>query len=483
MAEATAPGLEPPVVPLGAAVVAPPFSKGYVRYVMWLLLGVYIINFLDRQVLNILVEDIKLELKLTDTEMGLMGGLAFAIFYTVLGIPIARLAERKNRAVIIGASVTVWSGMTALCATAGNFWQLILYRIGVGVGEAGCTPPAHSLIVDYVPKEKRASALAFYSMGTPIGGLLGLILGGLVADAYGWRAAFLVAGLPGLAFALLAFLTLKEPRARLARHAAQVQAASATFSETVRYLAGKRTFWFIAFAAAIKAFIGYGHAPFTASFFFRNHTAEVARLAELFGDLMGFNLQSRGFVGLALGIMGGTAGTIGALLGGVIADRFGRKDLRAYMVTPAIASLLTIPIYIAAVTVPSAIVAFCLLAINALLGTLWYGPVYGTGQSVVPPHMRATAAAILLFIINLIGLGLGPLAVGALSDFMANTALAEHGLSVHACRTAVGAAKAVCADETGDGVRWALILSTLAGLVAFACFWTARRTIREDVVS
>ena len=138
-----------------------PYSKGYSTYVMWLLLGIYIVNFLDRQVLNILIEDIKLELTLTDTQMGLLGGLAFAIFYTVLGIPIARLAERRNRAYIIGTSVAVWSGFTALCATAGNFWQLIAYRIGVGVGEAGCTPPAHSLIVDYVPKEKRASALAF----------------------------------------------------------------------------------------------------------------------------------------------------------------------------------------------------------------------------------------------------------------------------------------------------------------------------------
>jgi MFS family permease len=478
MTEAVNPGSTP-----AAETQALPYSKGYSTYVMWLLLGIYIINFLDRQVLNILIEDIKLELTLTDTQMGLLGGLAFAIFYTVLGIPIARLAERKNRAYIIGTSVAVWSGFTALCATAGNFWQLIAYRIGVGVGEAGCTPPAHSLIVDYVPKEKRASALAFYSMGTPIGSLVGLVMGGLVADAYGWRAAFLVAGLPGLVFALLAFFTLKEPRARLARHSAQVQAGMATFGETLRYLGTKKTFWFIAFAAAIKAFIGYGHAPFTASFFFRNHTEEVARLATYFGDIFGFDLQSRGFVGLALGIMGGTAGAIGAIAGGLIADRFGRNDLRAYMVTPAIASLVTIPVYITAVTIGSAPVAFCLLAINAFLGTLWYGPVYGTAQSVVPPHMRATAAAILLFIINLIGLGLGPVAVGALSDLSANMMLTNAGLSVEACKTAVGAAKATCASAVGEGVRYALIISALFGLIAFACFWIARKTIREDNIS
>jgi MFS family permease len=483
MTEAVSSGVDSGSAPTAAEAEAQPFSKGYTNYVMWLLLGIYIINFLDRQVLNILIEDIKLELKLTDTQMGLLGGLAFAIFYTFLGIPIARLAERKNRAVIIGSSVAVWSGFTAMCATVGNFWQLLLYRIGVGVGEAGCTPPAHSLIVDYVPKEKRASALAFYSMGTPIGTLVGLIMGGLVADAYGWRAAFLVAGAPGLIFALLAFFTLKEPRARLARHAAHVQAASATFGQTVRYLTGKPTFWFISMAAAVKAFIGYGHAPFTASFFFRNHTEEVSRLATFWGDLLGFDLQSRGFVGLALGIMGGIAGTVGALAGGMIADRFGKHDLRAYMVTPAIASLLTIPIYILAVTVDSAILAFCLLAMNAFLGTLWYGPVYGTGQSVVPPHMRATAAALLLFIINLVGLGLGPLAVGAVSDLSANMILQGTGLDVGSCREAVGAAKATCAAASGEGVRWALILSTLFGLVAFFGFWKARKSIREDVVS
>jgi len=406
-------------------------------------------------VINILAEPIKEDLGLADWQLGLMSGLAFAVFYTFLGIPIARLAERKNRAFIIGGATAVWSGFTALCATAGNFWQLIIYRIGVGVGEAGCTPPAHSLIVDYTPKEKRASALAFYSMGTPIGSLLGLVMGGLIADAYGWRAAFLVAGVPGIVFALLAFFTLKEPRKLIAQHSAQVMAASATFGQTMAYLMQRKTFWFIAFAAAIKAFIGYGHAPFTASFFLRNHGEEIASLSASFG------LGPVGFLGLALGVISGTAGAIGSWAGGWIADKYGRKDLRAYMVAPAIASLITIPVYITVVSLDNAAPALFLLAVNAFLGTLWYGPVYGTGQSVVPPHMRATAAAILLFIINLIGLGLGPLAVGLLSDYF------NKGMGL-------GAA---------EGVRWALITSTLFGLIAFGCFWQARKTIREETVS
>ncbi len=453
MTDAVTPGVAPATAPATPQVM--PFSKGYRRYAMWLLLGIYVINFLDRQVINILAEPIKEDLGLADWQLGLMSGLAFAVFYTFLGIPIARLAERKNRAVIIGSAVAVWSGFTALCATAGNFWQLIIFRIGVGVGEAGCTPPAHSLIVDYTPKEKRASALAFYSMGTPIGGLLGLVIGGLVADAYGWRAAFLVAGVPGLLFAALALFTLKEPRKILAQHSAQVTAASATFGETLKYLSKRNTFWFIAFAAAIKAFIGYGHAPFTASFFLRNHTEEIGALADR------FNLGPVGFLGLALGLISGTAGAIGSYVGGWIADKYGRSDLRAYMVAPAIASLVTIPVYITAVSIDSAAIALWILAINAFLGTLWYGPVYGTGQSVVPPHMRATASALLLFIINLVGLGLGPLAVGILSDVF---------------NKSMGMGPA-------EGIRWALIVSALFGLVSFACFWLARRTIREDTVS
>ncbi len=446
----------PPPATEGIQPLAPPVRT----YALSLLLGIYTINFLDRQVVNILAEPIKQDLGLADWQLGLMSGLAFALFYTVLGIPIARLAERSNRPMIIGTAVAVWSGFTALCGVAQNFFQLILFRIGVGVGEAGCTPPAHSLISDYVPKEKRSTALAFYSMGTPIGGLLGLIFGGLIADAYGWRVAFFVAGVPGILFAILAYFTLPEPRKELAKRAEKIQAASATFGETLKALMGKKTFWYISFAAAIKAFIGYGHAPFTASFFLRNHPEQVQALASSVGATVGYNLQSVGFLGLALGLMSGTAGALGSWLGGFLADRYGARDLRAQMIAPAIASLVTVPIYIFAVSVGSVPLALLLLTVNGLLGTIWYGPVYGTAQSIVPPHMRATTSAILLFIINLIGLGLGPLAVGLLSDYFAV------GMNM----------------GSGEGVRWALIVSSAFGLLAFFCFWMATRTIREDNV-
>lgn len=427
-------------------------SASYRGYALTLLLVIYILNFVDRSVINILAEPIKNDLKLLDWHIGLLSGLAFAVFYTFLGLPIAQIAERSDRPMIIAWSLAIWSAFTALSGMAQNFTHLILARIGVGIGEAGCTPPAHSLITDIVPKERRASALAFYSMGIPLGGLVGMALGGVVADAYGWRIAFFVCGLPGLVLAGITALTLFETRTKAMRAATKPLNWS-DFRIALTALSQKRTFWLIAGAASIKAFVGYGHAPFTASFFLRNHSVEIALLGQQWG------LQSVGTIGIALGVIGGLAGAFGAMLGGLIADRFGAKDLRAYVSVPAIAALLTIPVYYFALTVPSAQAGVAILAVNAILGTLWYGPVYATTQSVVPPHMRATAAAILLFIINLIGLGLGPLAVGALSDVLAK----------------------VYGFGGAEGLRWALILSVLPNVIAFWLFWQARTTIRQDV--
>ena len=281
-------------------------------------------------------------------------------------------------------------------------------------------------------------------------------MGGVIADAWGWRTAFLVAGLPGLLFALIVFLTMREPRNALPPEArAQHAPGKGHFKATLQYLSSKPTFWFVAFAAAIKAFIGYGHAPFTASFFFRNHGEEVASLAAMFG------LKSAGFLGLALGLMGGAAGVISSWLGGFIADQAAKRDLRAYMSVPAIASLLSPCAFVFAMLVDSAVAALFILLIPGLLGSLWYGPVYATAQGLVPIQMRATTASIMLFIINMVGLGLGPLAVGVLSDILAGP-------------MGMGSA---------EGVRWALIISAMLGVGAFGLFWMARRTIREEMVS
>jgi MFS family permease len=455
MPEASAPA------PLGASIsdgtpaAVPLVSAAFRRYALVILLLVYTVNFLDRQIVSILAEPIKNDLHLKDWHIGLMSGFAFAMFYCFLGLPIARLAESFNRVWIIGGSLAVWSGFTIACGQAANFVQLVLARIGVGIGEAGCTPTAHSLISDYVPKEQRASALAFFSIGTPLGGLIGLAMGGIMADLFGWRKAFLLAGLPGLLLTVVVFLTLREPRKQIAKDAAAHAPGKGHFAATLKYLTAKKTFWFIAFAAAVKAFIGYGHGPFTASMFFRIHPEEIASLAAMFG------LKSAGFLGLALGLMGGTAGIISSWVGGWIADQAAKRDIRAYMSVPAVASILSPIIYIFAIFQDSAAWAIVLLVLPGLLGSLWYGPVYSSAQGLVPPHMRATAASILLFIINMVGLGLGPLAVGFLSDFLAG----PMGLG------------------SAEGVRWALALSSLMGVIAFALFWMARKTIREEMVS
>jgi MFS family permease len=455
MSEASAPAPLGASISEGTPLAVPLVSDSYRKYALVVLLLVYTVNFLDRQVVSILAEPIKNDLHIKDWQIGLMTGFAFAIFYTMLGLPIARMAESKNRVWIIAGSLTVWSGFTIACGQAGNFVQLVLARIGVGVGEAGCTPTSHSLIADYVPREKRASALAFFSIGTPLGGLLGLAAGGVMADLYGWRTAFLLAGLPGLVLTVVVLLTLREPRKQIAADAAHHAPGKGHFAATLKYLAGRRTFWLIAFAAATQAFIGYGNAPFVASFFFRNHGPEVAELAGHFG------LKAAGFMGLALGLIGGSAGIASSWLGGWLADKAAKRDLRAYMSVPAIAAIISPFFYAAAMLNPTAVGALATMVIPGLLGSLWYGPVYASGQGLVPPHMRATAASILLFIINLIGLGLGPLAVGALSDILAGP---------------VGLGSA-------NGVRWALICSSSCSLIAFVFFWLARKSIREEMVS
>lgn len=433
----------------------PPVSPAYRRYALTVLLIIYILNFLDRQIVAILAEPIKHDLHLADWQLGVMTGLAFALFYTVLGIPIARYAETGHRPRIIAAAAGLWSLFTLACGFAQNFFQLVACRVGVGIGEAGCTPPAHSLITDYTPRERRASALAFYALGTPLGGLLGLALGGLIADAYGWRTAFLFAGLPGLLMALVAWTTLREPRRQLNIDMAALKASRPDFKTAMAEIRSKRTFWLIAFAAAIKAFIGYGAAAFLAPFFFRNHAAELTVLA---GDV---GLGLTGFLGVALGIVLGLTGAIGTWLGGYLADKYGARDLRAYVAIPAISTLMGIPFYIAGLMTNSAVFALIMFAFPPVLNTLWYGPGYAAVQGLVRPQTRATASAVLLFIINLIGLGLGPLGVGAVSDFLSG----PMGLG------------------SAEGVRWSLMIFILSGAVASGLFWLARSSIREEMVS
>lgn len=431
-------------------------GPGYRGYALIVLFIIYTLNFLDRQVVSILAEPIKNDLKLADWQLGLMTGFAFAFLYTILGLPIARISERANRPLLIGCAVAIWSGFTALCGLAQNFWQLVLARVGVGVGEAGCSPPAMSLIADYAPKEQRASALAVYLMGAPVGGLLGMAMGGVVADHWGWRAAFLVAGAPGLVVALLAGLTLVEPRKRLTQEQrVSVQEQAPPLKEALKEFARSRTYWFVVSAVTMKAFISYGTTAFIGSFFFRNHADELASLSASVG------LQSAGFLGLALGLVTGLVGAFGTWGGGHLADRLGKNDLRGYMVLPAVGAIVAIPFSLTALSVDSLPLALAIFVIPSLLNAVWQGPAYATIQGLVQPRTRATATAVLLFVANLVGLGLGPLIVGIMSDVISN---------------ALG-------GDPAASVRWSLIVVALFGLPCGLLFWGARKHIRAETVS
>lgn len=443
---------EPRVAPAADAGVPALPERAYRRYALILLMLIYVFNMIDRQVVSILAEPIKRDLGLADWQLGLMTGLAFALLYTVMGLPVARWAERGDRPVIISLAVALWSLFTVASGFAQNFAQLLLARVGVGVGEAGCTPPALSLIADTVPKENRASATAVYMLGAPIGSLLGLALGGLIADAYGWRAAFVGVGVPGLLLAAVAALTLREPRRGQPRITAPTEAND--FRAALRELNSKRAYKCIVGGVTLSAFVTYGALAFTGSFFFRNHGPALAEAAA------GFGLGSAGFLGLALGVTSGLMAIIGTLLGGALGDYFARRDARALVVIPAAGALLGLPFSIAAVLTDSFGLALILLLIPGLLSGLALGPAYGVIQSLVQPTTRATATAVLLFVANLIGLGLGPLSLGLFSDF-----LATQGFS------------------SGEALRMALLSF---GMLAFPCsalFWTARRTLREEIVS
>ncbi|MGB5324655.1 MAG: MFS transporter, partial [Pseudomonadales bacterium] len=295
------------------------------RIALAMLTIAYALNFIDRQILVILQESIKVDMGLSDVQLGLLSGFSFALVYITAGIPIAYWADRGNRRNIIALAVAVWSGMTALSGLAANYTQLLLARIGVGIGEAGGSPPAHAIISDYYPPHKRGGALAIYSMGLHFGILLGFLFGGLISEMFGWRMAFMAVGLPGVLFALVFYFVVQEPERGRWETASQA-AYKPTLRETMQLLKSYRSFWYIAAGTGFTAFVGYGNGNFAPSFLIRSH---------------GFSV---GEVGVILAFFGGGAGMIGALLGGFLADKLGTRDKRWYVWLPACASLLAVPL-------------------------------------------------------------------------------------------------------------------------------------------
>lgn len=414
-------------------------TKTPLRLALWVLLVVYIFNFLDRQIVNILAEPISRDLDLSDTQIGLMTGIAFAAFYTVLGIPIAGYADRPstNRVRLISGALVIWSAMTALCGVAQNFAQLLLARIGVGVGEAGCTPAAHSLIAELAPPEKRSSAMAFYALGIPIGSLLGLALGGVLADQLGWRMAFLVVGLPGILLAAFVTLLLRDPR-MLKLESAESTQQQMSLGEALRQIMTSRAFVLLVIAGSTASFLSYGKATWVAIFFQRTHGL------------------STGETGLTLGLATAVGAVTGTWLGGWLADRYGHTNRKHVLTAPAVGMLLAVPIQFASYFVTNWAAAALLLVLPYALNSLYYGPTYSSAQGLVPVRARAMASAALLFCQNLIGLGLGPLFFGMLSDGF----------------------KPIAGDES---VRWALYGAAFLGLVPAFFFWRASLRLNEEL--
>jgi len=459
-----------------------PVSKNYGRYALTLLVMIYTVNFLDRQILSSIGDTIKADLHLTDSQMGALGGIFFAALYTILGIPIARLADKKNRPWIMAISLATWSGFTVLSAYARNYAVLAFARAGVSIGEAGCSPTAHSLLADYFPKERRATALAIYSMGISIGTLLGFALGGFVAERWGWRTAFLVAGLPGLFFAVVAIFTLNEPRSKLSKDVQRLANESSHISLLAVFSALEKrpTFWLFALGGAITSFVSYAHAQFLTPFFLRNHGAELTTLAGQFGLAPDPGKPPLFFTSLALGLSAGIGGAFGSWLGGVLADKLGMKDIRNYALFPLLVPFISIPVLWYVATTDNLMLAFWLMLIPNIGVGAWWGPVYGGVQGLVPPAMRASAAAVLLFVINMIGLGGGPTAFGMGIDAFDNHYLAASNLDVNACKTAVDTAKATCASASAQAIKATLIASTLFIPLAMVCFFFSRGTIKRE---
>ena len=411
-------------------------NSSYKWFVLAMLTMVYAFNFIDRQILVILQEPIKGELGLSDTQLGLLTGLAFAALYVTLGIPIARWADLGNRKNIVALSLAFWSAMTAISGAVSNFFQLFLARIGVGVGEAGGSPPAHSIISDYFPPKQRATALSIYSAGIYFGILLGYLIGGIIAKQYGWRMAFYALGIPGILFAIFIYFSIKEPIKGQSDAAGAVE-ENPPLKEVMRVLFKKKTFVFLALATGFHTFGTYGVGNFLPSFLQRVHGVDIAT------------------AGIVLGLTTGLGGILGSFLGGFISDRLQHRDIRWYLWVPILAGLINIIPIIILITTENAQLAMGITFVTGTLIAVFLGPSIAVTHSLVNAKMRAFASAILFFILNLIGLGFGPLVVGAVSDMMS--------------------------AEYGDmSLKWGFAVTIFTSIIALILFYLASKHYPEE---
>lgn len=424
------------------------------HYALIILTLAYTSSHVDRGIVNILMPSIKATFGVNDMLLGLMSGLVFALFYATLGVPIAMWADRGNRRNIIALAVTVWSAMTAACGLAGSFSQLLAARIGVGIGEAGSSPPSHSMISDLYPKEQRSTAMSVYAVGVYAGAMIGLVVGGYVVQHYGWRATFFVVGLPGLVIAALVRFTLKEPVRGAADGLAHLATSDAVERQGVSlsmlklysigllhvfvHLWQTKSARHVIIGLTLVSFIGYGGLIFGPSFFSRSLGLDMAKIGLIFG--------------LTAGFVGGT----GAVLGGYLADRLSRTDMRWNAWVIAVAKLLAMPLFVVFYMSSDLNIMIPVYVLSSLLGAFYLGPSFAMIQSLTPPHMRALASAVMLFVLNFIALGFGPLTVGFLSDRL------EPYFGI-------------------ESLRWALFATSFLGLWAAVHYYWAGQTYEADL--
>ncbi len=430
----------------GSPAVAAPSPRER-RWALALLLAVATVAFIDRTILNTVGEAVKRDLGLSDLQLGILGGAAFALLHGVLGIPVARLAERKSRARIIAIAVGVWSAMTALCGFAGGFAGLLAARIGVGIGEAGAGAPSQSLLADYFPPHRRATAFGILGLATPLGIIIGAIGGAVVAQAFGWRAAFLIVGLPGIALSVLVWFTLKEP----ARGQSDGKLASddtPPFREVLRTLFSSRAFRSLLVAGTIVNFVGFSGMSFAHPFFVRTFPVGYTEAAVAFALINSVSLAG------------------GYYLGGALTDRLGRRDVRWYGWLPAICMMLAAVTYVIGFSQSTWLATIVLLTPPGLFSGMYFAPTFAITHNLVGPRMRASATAVLTLTMSIVGMTLGPIVTGLLSDRFAAGAFSGDYAAV--CPGAGTAMAAACQTASSHGLRTALItvcaMYALAGL-------------------
>jgi predicted MFS family arabinose efflux permease len=414
------------------------YTRSYKRYVTVLLLAVYSCSYVDRQILALLIEPVRRELRLSDTQMGFLSGPAFVLFYSTLGIPIARLADRSNRVNIISISIAIWSGMTMLCGIAGTFWHLLLARIGVGIGEAGCTPPAQSLIADYVPASERTRALSIYMLGMPIGILVGYLLGGWISQTYGWRAAFLIVGFPGVILGFLVKKTMEEPRGRAIGMPVDRGGRSPSIRVVFSKLWRCQTLRHLMIGMTLVGIVLAGTLAWLPTLFVRVHRMVLGEL------------------GTWLALVSGVGGGVGIWLGGYLTARYGTEDERVQVRLLAVSATLVAPILVTALLWPTKEVALLLLLPANICMFFFYGPYFSLVQGLCDVNIRATMVAVVMLIQLMFGGSIGGQLVGLISDAL--TPLLDRG-----------------------ALRWAMVMTSLLALWGAVHFWLAARSIRQDL--